>query len=290
MFVLAGTAVSLAADNFGFAQRRSKTMAPEDPLVLQYLIQLQDSSSPEKQLLPSMEGLQAQTFNNALVAAAFIIKDERERAERILDFYAHATDIDNKDPNLQNFYYNGEARGFFQYVALRDYKAGDDAGALDGKLTNVKAYHQTNKSDRWMGDMVWLDFTYEYYRTKYKSDKYNHIQKLIKNLLISWYIDDPRGGGYIQHGWRKGDSKLHMPYGHHEGNIDCYALFTMLGEHELAAKINTWINIELQGRTDLPLTFTPGEPWQARAPLPCWTIPNKTAAIAKLSQSTAKKP
>jgi hypothetical protein len=34
-----------------------------------------------------MENNEAQTFNNALVAMAFLVKGERDRAERILDFY-----------------------------------------------------------------------------------------------------------------------------------------------------------------------------------------------------------
>ena len=63
---------------FGFAQRRHKQMRPKDVLVVEYLKQIQDVSSPEKQLLPSMEGLQAQTFNNALVSMAFMIEGEKE--------------------------------------------------------------------------------------------------------------------------------------------------------------------------------------------------------------------
>lgn len=249
--------VSLAEDAaFGFAHRRSRTMTPADPLVLRYLIQLQDTSSPEKQILPSMECLEAQTFNNALVALAFMLEGQRERAERILDFYSNATDINNTNPTLQNFYYKGEPRGFFQFVAIRTHKSSDDAndtGDLHSGNCTIEAYNNPGHSDRWMGDMVWLSYAYEYYRIKYKSDKYAKVQKLMLDLIVSWYKDHPQGGGYIQHGWRKGDKQLHMPYGHHEGNIDCYALFKLYGKDDLAAKIKTWIDRELNNRNDLPL-------------------------------------
>ncbi len=65
----------------------------------------------DKKLLPSMEGSQFQTFNNSLVAIAYILKGEKERSERILDFFAEATDKENQSPTLQNFFYKGEARG-----------------------------------------------------------------------------------------------------------------------------------------------------------------------------------
>ena len=58
----------------------------------------------------------------------------------------------------------------------------------------------------------------------------------------------PRGdatdgpGGYVRHGWRQGDGKLHEPFGHPEGNIDCYALFRMYGEDALAEKVKTWLD------------------------------------------------
>ncbi|MEN6384502.1 MAG: hypothetical protein ABFD79_04825, partial [Phycisphaerales bacterium] len=59
----------------GFAQRRSESMIPEDKLVLEYLKQVQDAGSKEKQLLPSqgIEDIEAQTFNNSLVVMAFIL-------------------------------------------------------------------------------------------------------------------------------------------------------------------------------------------------------------------------
>jgi hypothetical protein len=75
-------------EGFGFAQRRHQQMQPEDKLVLEYLKQVQDAGSKEKQLLPSMgtEDIEAQTFNNSLVAMAFMLDGQKERAERILDF------------------------------------------------------------------------------------------------------------------------------------------------------------------------------------------------------------
>lgn len=213
----------------GFRQRRDKKLIPEDPLILEWLKQIQDISSPDRQLLPSMEGNQAQTFNNALVAMAFILKDERKRAERILDFYSDATVEKNENPKLQNFYYKGEPRGFFQYVTLNP----------EGDLP---AYHNPGNSDRWMGDIAWLLTAYKYYEKKYKSKRYKKITKLLKDLLISWYKDDKSDGGYIQHGWRSGDTKLHEDYGHVEGNIDAYAVLKLCGEEEYAEKVRIWLD------------------------------------------------
>ena len=239
---------------FGFEQRRHEQMQPEDKLVLEYLKQLQDNGSKEKQLLPSMDltDIEAQTFNNSLVAMAFILDGERERAERILDFYADATDRSNTDPTLQNFYYNGEARGFFQWVAIRDCDGPTD-GELHSGYCKAKAWHHTGKADRWMGDMAWLMFAYKFYEKEYDSRRYDEIMSLIKNLLLSWYKDDPAGGGYIQSGWRKGDTRLHEETGHHEGNIDCYALFKLTGDLQIAEKIKQWLDIQLKDRANLPL-------------------------------------
>lgn len=224
----------------GFKQRRAAKLIPEDPLVLEWLKQMQDVSSPDRAILPTTEDNQAHTFNNSLVAMAFILKGEKERAERILDFYASATVRENQDPTLQNFFYKGEPRGFFQYVTLNP----------EG---NLPAYHNPGKSDRWIGDMAWLLMAYKYYEKTYNSDRYSQIIQLLKDLLISWYKDADDGpGGYIQHGWRRGDSYLHENYGHPEGNIDCYAAFKLCGEEEYAQKIRLWLDRVLRGDS-LPL-------------------------------------
>jgi hypothetical protein len=241
-FELAGPKIDQDRElkGFGFKQRRDKNLIPEDPLVLEYLKILQDNSSKEKMLLPSMEDLQCQTFNNALVAMVFILKDERERAERILNFYANATDPNNEDKLLQNFFYNGEARGFYQHVLLRD-------------TQYQKAYHSPGGVDRWMGDMAWLLIAYKFYEKKYNSQKYQNIINLLKNLLISFFKDNGDGTRYVQHGFRNDDRKLHEDYGHHEGNIDCYAAFKICGEDLLAEKIKNWLDKELNEKENLPL-------------------------------------
>jgi hypothetical protein len=199
---------------------------------------VQDSSSPGQALLPSMECNEAQTFNNVLVAMAFILKGERERAERILDFYANAMDPDNSDPTLQNFFYNGEARGFFQSIALND-------------TPERKAFHSNGNNDRWMGDMAWMLLACRYYRQTYQSDRYDELEKALHDLLVSWYTEAPGvpGGGYVQHGWRKGDVRLHEGHGHPEGNIDAYAVFTILDDTERASSIRTWLDAVTQGNT-----------------------------------------
>lgn len=221
----------------GFKQRRDTKMRPKDPLVLEYLKVIQDTSSPDKWLLSSQEGKgnQCQTFNNALAAIAFILEDEKERAERILDFFAKATVKENWCPNLQNFYYKGEPRGFFQSVNMI---------TKDG----TPAYCAI-VSDRWMGDMCWLLLAYKFYEKKYGPEKYAKITKLIKDLLVSWYKEDSDGiGGYLQHGWRKGDKYLHEKNGHPEGNIDAYAVLKLCGEEKIAADIKTWLNKVIKGK------------------------------------------
>ena len=224
----------------GFRQRRAAELIPEDPLVLEWLKVVQDTFSPERQLVPSMECNEAQTFNNALVAMAFLVKGERERAERILDFYAHATDRSNEDPKLQNFFYKGDARGFFQAVALRN-EGGD------------RAYHIRHPSDRWMGDMAWLMFAYKHHEQLHGPERYAEIRGLLLDLMLNWYTDAKDGpGGYIGHGWRAGDSRLHEDFGHQEGNIDAYAVMKLYGRPDVAEKIKTWLDRVLRGRS-LPL-------------------------------------
>lgn len=227
-----------------FFKKINLKLNPEDPLVLEWLKVIQDTSSPEGQLLSSMEDNIAHTFNNSLAAMCFILKDEKERAERILDFYSNATDIDNtNDQKLQNFYYNGETRGFYQSVALTN--------AWEGFF----AYHALDfQNDRWIGDMAWLLLAYKYYEKKYNdTSKYKNISFLIKSLLISFYKDYGGGEGYIQHGWRRGDSYLHEKFGHYEGNIDCYAVLKLCGDNEYTEKIKKWLDLELKGLKTLPI-------------------------------------
>ncbi len=217
----------------GFKERRDEKLIPEDPLVLEYLKRIQDSSSADKALVPSMEDNVAQTFNNAVVAIAFILKGERERAERILDFYAKATRVNNDDISLQNFFYKAQARGFYQFVVLND-------------QPGTQAYHNPGDADRWIGDMAWLLIAYKYYEIEYASDRYDTVIKLIKDLLIFYYKDEG-DGGYIQHGWRKADTKLHEGFGHPEANIDCYAALKLCGEDAYAGKIKKWIDSNVKG-------------------------------------------
>jgi hypothetical protein len=113
------------------------------PLVLEWLKQVQDTTTPERQLLGSMQDQQLQTFNNALAAMAFLLKGETARAERILDFYAAATDRETRDGALQNFFVAGEPRGFYQ-AAKRMEENGQPV------------YRVGDMNDRWMGDLCWL--------------------------------------------------------------------------------------------------------------------------------------
>jgi hypothetical protein len=218
----------------GFAQRRDTVMTPEDPLVLKYLESLQDLSTVSRNLLPTYKGgAQAQTFNNCLAALSFLVKNERERAERILDFYRNATDSSNIDNLKQNFFYKGEARGFYQECDIQTLKA---MGA----------------KNRWIGDIAWLLITCKNYQVKYNSNRYDYLIQIIKELFLSFY-KKAEIGGYIQHGWENGDAKLHESYGHHEGNIDCYVALKLCGEDFYAHQIKIWLDNQLDGNTSLPL-------------------------------------
>jgi hypothetical protein len=226
-----------------------------EELVLQYLKNIQDNFSLNQWLIPAMEDNSGQTFNNALIAMAFILSGEKERAERILDFYAVRTDSANQVINKQNFFYNGQARGFYQNVDLNN------------------AYNPFI-CDRWMGDNVWLLFAYKFYEREYgfgSKPLYELVIEYIKNLLIDFYFDDQTGnGGFVQHGWRWGprnsptpqnDYQLHEfdlqgnPVGHEEGNIDAYAVFKLLGLEEKAAKVKQWVDYRMNLLEDsgLPL-------------------------------------
>ena len=202
--------------------------------VLNWMKINQDTTLPGKDLLSSdLGGNLAQTFDNSLAALAFIVMNEKDRAKRILDFYQNATKKINSDPLLQNFFLNGEPRGFFQFMATRD-------------IDDAKKYHAARKSDRWMGDMAWLLMACKQYELKFNSSRYNKLITLISDLFKSWYISE-NDGGYIGSGWRKLDVKLHEENGHHEGNIDAYVVCKMIGEDDYADKISRWLIPAIEG-------------------------------------------
>ena len=218
----------------GFAQRRAVNINPENPLVLKYLEELQDYSTTAGKIVPTYAGgAQIQTFNNCLTALAFLVRNEKERTERILDFYQNATDSMNTDSLKQNFFYKGVARGFYQECDIHTLKA---IGA----------------KNRWIGDMAWLLVTCKNYEKKYDSNRYNYLIQIIKELFLSFY-KEASVGGYIQHGWENGDAKLHENFGHPEGNIDCYVALKLCGENFYAHQIKIWIDSQLSGNTALPL-------------------------------------
>lgn len=253
----------------GSEARRDPVLAPEDPLVLEWLKQVQDTTTPEQQLLGSMQDQQLQTFNNALAAMAFILHGETERAERILDFYAAATDRETRDGSRQNFFVAGEPRGFYQ-TARRTEENGQPVYRVGGM------------NDRWMGDLCWLLLAYRHHDQVAGAGKYDEIQGLLSDLLLSWFTPAARSlGGYVQHGWRGGDRNLHEDHGHPEGNIDAYAVFQLLGEQEKARQIRLWLDAALHGG-DLPLDLYT---WRALAfgpdAAPLMNIPDRDPRFRK---------
>lgn len=214
---------------YDWVSRRAQTMTPEDLGGLEFLRQVQDVSSPQRQLVPAMEDTNASTFNNAVVAMAFILKNDRARAERILDFYANAAlNPNNSDRTLQAFYYQGQARGFYQSVTL--------AGA--------NQYHNDGNVNRWLGDNAWLALAVKYYENYYASTRYNDLKTKLQSLFNAWFVDLGNGQGYVSSGWEHGDSSFNSS-GHREGNIDVYAVFNLLGDSTRAGKVKAWLNAQL---------------------------------------------
>jgi hypothetical protein len=236
-------------EGIGFRQRRAASLIPADPLVLEWLRRIQDTSSSDRALVPSQEDNEAQTFNNALVAMAFLLTGEKERAERILDFFAGATDRDNERLELQNFFYRGEPRGFYQRVNLNPGPGGD-------------RYCSQLESHRWTGDMAWLLIAYKYYERLHGGERYEEVTGLLRDLLLDWYREADDGpGGYVGHGWRQGDAYLHEPQGHPEANVDCYAALRLCGETGHAEAIRVWLDRTIRG-SSLPLDLYT---WRAMA-------------------------
>ena len=233
---------SLLAGN-GFKQRRDNSMVQEDALVYEYLKAIQDQS-PNDSTLGSYNGDDSyETFDNSLAAMAFILEKDSIRSGKILDFYAAKTDTNNTNVNLQNFYYRKtlsdslQPRGFYQ-----------------------RAYFNSNlalpNNDRWIGDMAWLYMAYNHYLETFSCEKkysYKNMLELISSLIKSYYKQVSNDTGYIQSGWRKGDTQLHEKNGHHEGNIDCYAVLKTCNDLNHAAKIRNWIEGQLDSHSGFPL-------------------------------------
>ena len=190
----------------------------------------------------------ASTYDNTIVAMAFILKGEPKRAEKILDFYANATNRDNNVILRQNFFCNNctvpnstfpnasenyNARGFFQHTVVPN-----DCN---------KTYNAPDNSDRWMGDMCWLMLAYRYYDKMYPSQRYDEVEKDLLDLLLK-FNKSTEVGCYIQNGWIDGDTKLHEKDGHPEGNIDAYAAMKLYNESEIANCISEWLDNRLDFR------------------------------------------
>ena len=218
-----------ALPGIGVRQRRAKDLVPEDPLVLEWIKANQNISSPKQALVSSMEDNIAQTFNNALAAMVFVLKGEKVRAERILDFYSGSARKDSADPALQNFFLNGQARGFYQNMLL----TGPDASRT---LPN---------GDRWVGDIAWLLMAYKHYEREYGPARYLEISAVLKDFLISIFRRDGPGG-YIPSGWSYGDKEFRT-VGYGEPNIDAMAALTLCGEERLAYEIRKWLDSILKG-------------------------------------------
>lgn len=210
--------------DLGFYQRRSDNIIQEDTLVLEYLKVLQDFSSPDANLLPNQDPSDlVSTFNSSLAAMAFIKKGERERAEKILDFYAEAIDSTSTDSTDQSFFYKGEPRGFYQQININTYKRAGES------------------EDRWIGDMAWLVIAYKHYEERYgNNSQYENVVKAISDLLISNYKVKGNDCGCIQTGWQNGD-KLFDTTCHNEGNIGCYAALKVCGKLDTANLIKKWL-------------------------------------------------
>ncbi len=225
---------ALGAGCRAMAPARGPGVGSPERQIVEWLKLNQDTSSPDQKLLADIIGGDcAQTFNNALTAIAFMLAGERERAERILDVYSSAVDPANTDPRRQNFFVNGEARGFYQNMAIRD-------------LADAKAGQGIWNGDRWMGDMAWLLLAFRQHDARYGGSRYEHIIRLLNELFVAWFVPDGVGG-YIGSGWRNFDARLHEGSGHAEGNIDAYAALKMIGDEQVSDGVAAWVLPKLTG-------------------------------------------
>ena len=214
----------------GFLQRRYENALPENAGLYRYLELMQDHSTTDGRILANDENTTyVSTFNNALAAIAFIIKDDSVRAGKILDFYAARTDSGNTNIDDQQFFYNGNAMGFYQQI-------------------NKNTYHRAGSNeDRWIGDIAWLLLAYQQFGEKYcLNEEYQHVGLLIRDLLVSFYKETDDDCGCIMTGWQDGDSRFDSTC-HYEGNIDCFAALRNYGDMEYSQKVRNWL---LQNLTD----------------------------------------
>ena len=160
----------------------------------QILAWLKQQQDPTTQLVRSQENTQANTYSNSLAVMVFTLKGDKSRASQILDFYARRL--------ASEFYYNSDARGFFQN---RDAHTG-----------------QPDSGDRWMGDNAWLAMAIHYYHSAFNDSSYDAVAQAIIALLESFQ----QPAGYIAKGWQNGDARFSTD-GHTEGNLDAYRALTL---------------------------------------------------------------
>jgi hypothetical protein len=228
------------------ALRCDERLNPENASVLEWLEFVQDNSPSNDMLLPSRGKYDHvfSTYDNALVAMAFMLKDKPERAEKILDFYANQTNPKNDNLRNQNFFFNGEPRGFYQQFVIN-------------RSTNG-AYYDGEKSNRSVGDMCWLMLAYQYYGEKYHSERYNAIEMNMMKLLENYSKSD-NVGCFVRRGWRNGDTlPMHgnesdPDYKNAECNIDAYAAMMHEDNLTMASNIKKWLDNNVSLTTGRPL-------------------------------------
>lgn len=141
-------------------------------------------------------------YPNALAAMAFLERGDRERCERVLDFFdARRAELRAKPGGFPQFY-----------------------DAATGKT------HAD--SDRWMGDNCWLLIALNHYAARTGSDRYRAMAGEIADWLVG--LQDADGGiwaGFNKDGPMKAKST--------EGNLDAVAALT--SRPEARAKIERWL-------------------------------------------------
>jgi hypothetical protein len=179
-----------------------------DEPIYQWLYQQQDNNTG---LLGSQEDDYVSTYNNALAVMVFTLKNNFQKAERILFYF-------NSKFNDTEFYINGEPRGFYQY-------------------RNSKTGQPHTNSNRWMGDNAWLLMAIHHYKASTGSTTYDAMAEGIADLLESFQQSD----GYIASGWENGDEKFNTS-SHTEGNLDAYKAMLLQGRKKVAERIRNWLD------------------------------------------------
>jgi len=141
-------------------------------------------------------------YPNAMAAMALLEHGDRQRCEKVLDFWlARRSDLTNAPGGFHQFY-------------------------------NAATGETHRDSDRWMGDNCWLLIALNHYAARTKSDRYRPLADDIADWLVSLQDDD---GGL----WAGSNKDGFMRHKSTEGNLDAVAALT--SRPQAREKVRRWL-------------------------------------------------